>query len=205
MDYISDPPSSATRRTHAMQEEILEFWFGRPGTAEHGRSRSVWFRQDAAFDAQVRARFDTAIETALAGGFADWASPRGALARVLLLDQFTRNSFRDSPRAFAGDALAFAIAEEAIGRGDDRALASVERWFMYMPYQHAESLPAQERSVALFRALREETGLADPLRWAERHAEVIRRFGRFPHRNAILGRASTPEEIAFLAAPGSRF
>lgn len=188
-----------------MQEEILEFWFGRPGTPEHGVSRSVWFRKDPAFDAEIWARFGVAIETALAGGFADWASPRGALARILLLDQFTRNSFRDSPRAFAGDTQALAIAEGMVARGEDRALASLERWFVYLPYAHAESAYAQEQSLALFRRLREETGLADPLPWAERHAAVIRLFGRFPHRNAILGRPSTPEEVAFLAAPGSRF
>jgi uncharacterized protein (DUF924 family) len=188
-----------------MQEEILEFWFGRRGTPEHGGSRSVWFRKHPAFDAEILARFGVAIETALAGGFADWASPRGALARILLLDQFTRNGFRDTPRAFAGDARALAIAEELVARGDDLALAPLERWFVYMPYAHAESSYVQEQSLTLFRRLRDETGLAEPLPWAERHAAVIRLFGRFPHRNAVLDRASTPEEVAFLAAPGSRF
>ena len=188
-----------------MQEEILEFWFGRPDTADYGSAREAWFRKDAASDAAIGERFGTAIETALSGGFADWTAPRATLARILLLDQFTRNSFRDTPRAFAGDALALALAEKAIARGDDGNLIPVERWFMYMPYVHAESLSAQERAVSLFRRLRDETGLAEPLGWAERHAEVIRLFGRFPHRNAILGRVSTPEEVAFLAAPGSRF
>jgi uncharacterized protein (DUF924 family) len=188
-----------------MLEEILDFWFGRPGTPEHGMSRSVWFRKDLAFDADVWARFGVAIETALAGGFADWTSPRGALARILLLDQFTRNCFRDTPRAFAGDAPALALAENVVARGDDRALSPLERWFVYMPYVHAESAYAQEQSVKLFQRLRDETGLAEPLPWAERHAAVIRLFGRFPHRNAILDRPSTPEEVAFLAAPGSRF
>lgn len=188
-----------------MQEDILEFWFGRPGSAEYGQSRDVWFRKDAAFDAEVLARFGVAIETALAGGFADWSSPREALARVLLLDQFTRNAFRDTPRAFAGDERALEAAGEAVARGDDGALAPLERWFMYLPYEHAESQDMQERSLALFRRLREQTGLADPLAWAEKHTAVIRLFGRYPHRNAILGRVSTPEEIAFLAAPGSRF
>jgi uncharacterized protein (DUF924 family) len=188
-----------------MQEEILDFWFGRPGTPEHGNSRRVWFRKDASFDGEIWARFGVAIETALAGGFVDWVSPRGALALILLLDQFTRNCFRDTPRAFAGDAPALAIAEDAVARGDDLALAPLERWFVYMPYVHAESPYMQEQSLALFRRLIEETGLAEPLPWAERHAAVIRLFGRFPHRNAILGRPSTPEEVAFLAAPGSRF
>jgi len=188
-----------------MQEEILEFWFGRPGTAEHGSSRRIWFRKDPVFDAEIWARFGVAIETALAGGFADWVSPRGALARILLLDQFTRNCFRDTPRAFSGDAAALAAAEDVVARGDDRALAPLERWFVYLPYAHAESLYTQEQSLTLFRRLRDETGLAEPLPWAERHSAVIRLFGRFPHRNAILGRESTPEEIEFLKQPGSGF
>jgi uncharacterized protein (DUF924 family) len=188
-----------------MQEEILEFWFGRPGTAEYGSTRNVWFRKDVAFDAAIRERFGAAIETALSGGFTDWTSPRGMLARILLLDQFTRNAFRDTPRAFAGDSLALTLAGEAIARGDDDRRIAVERWFMYMPFVHAESAPAQERAVELFRKLRDQAGLADPLQWAERHAAVVQRFGRFPHRNAILGRESTAEEVAFLAAPGSRF
>jgi len=188
-----------------MQDAILEFWFGRPGTADYGSTRQAWFRKDAAFDEAIRGRFGTAIETALSGGFTDWTAPRGTLARILLLDQFTRNSFRDTPRAFAGDALALALAEEATARGDDGNLIPVERWFMYMPYVHAESLSAQERGVSLFRRLRDETGLVEPLPWAERHAEIVRLFGRFPHRNATLGRESTPEEVVFLAVPGSRF
>ncbi len=188
-----------------MQEEILEFWFGRPGTADYGSTRKAWFRKDAAFDAAIRERFGAAIETALCGGFADWTAPRGTLACILLLDQFTRNTFRDTPRAFAGDTLALALAEEAIARGNDRNLIPVERWFMYMPYVHAESASAQQHAVSLFRRLHDETGLVEPLAWAERHAEIIRLFGRFPHRNAVLGRESTSEEVAFLAAPGSRF
>jgi len=186
-------------------EEILDFWFGPNASADYGSSRDVWFRKDALFDAAIRERFGDAIETALAGGFADWTSPQGFLARILLLDQFTRNSFRDTPRAFAGDAQALALAQGAVALGHDQKLVAVERWFMYMPFVHAESESAQARALSLFRALRDETGLADPLAWAERHAEIIRRFGRFPHRNAVLGRASTPEEIAFLAVPGSRF
>ena len=188
-----------------LQEEILEYWFGHPGAAEYGRTRDVWFRKDAGFDAAIRERFGAAIATALAGGFADWATPRGVLARIVLLDQFTRNCFRDTPGAFSGDVLALSLAKDAIARGDDRALIAVERWFMYMPLVHAESTATQEQAVSLFRRLRDETGLAEPLVWAERHAQTIRRFGRFPHRNAIVGRESTPDELAFLAAPGSRF
>ena len=188
-----------------LQDEILDFWFGPPSSPRYGPSHPEWFRKNPSFDAEIRERFGAAIETALAGGFADWTAPRAALARVLLLDQFTRNSFRDSARAFAGDPLALATAEASIARGDDRALIPVERWFMYLPFEHSEDLAKQERGIALCTRLRDETGLADPLVWVEKHAAVIRRFGRFPHRNAVLGRESTPEEIDFLARPGSRF
>jgi uncharacterized protein (DUF924 family) len=197
-----------------LQDEILDFWFGPRPSAVYGQSRPEWFRKDASFDAEIRARFGGAVETALAGGFADWidgrderpsSAARAALARVLLLDQFTRNIFRDSPRAFAGDTLALATAEVAIARGDDFALIPAERRFLYLPFEHSEDLATQERGIALYMRLRDETGDPDPLLWAEKHATVIRRFGRFPHRNAVLGRESTPEETAFLAGPGSRF
>jgi uncharacterized protein (DUF924 family) len=190
---------------HELQKQILDFWFGPSGSAEYGRMKKEWFRKDAAFDAAIRDRFGAAVETALTGGFADWKEPRTALARVLLLDQFTRNIFRDSPRAFAGDGLALATAQEAITRGDDAALNPVERRFMYLPFSHAEDPSAQARAVALCTRLRDETGDGDPLLWAEKHAAVVRRFGRYPHRNATLGRTSTLEEIAFLREAGSRF
>jgi uncharacterized protein (DUF924 family) len=188
-----------------LQNEILDFWFGQPGSAQYGQPRREWFRKIPEFDAEIRSRFGAAVERALAGEFTDWIAPRAVLARVLLLDQFTRNGFRGDPRAFAGDALALATAEEAIARGDDLALIPVERSFLYLPFAHAEDPAAQERSVALCTRLRDETGYGDPLPWAEKHAAVIRLFGRYPHRNAVLGRESTPEELAFLAAPGSRF
>ncbi len=186
-------------------DDILDFWFGPPSAPGFGEERTEWFRKDAGFDATIRSRFGNAIELALAGGFAEWDDPRRVLARVLLLDQFTRNSYRDTPRAFAGDALALSIAQHAVARGDDARLIPAERWFLYLPFEHAESMPAQERSVELYGRLTTETGLTDPLVWAKRHAVIIRRFGRFPHRNAVLGRESTPEEIEFLATPGSSF
>jgi uncharacterized protein (DUF924 family) len=189
----------------ALQDEILDFWFGPPASPRYGESRAEWFRKDPAFDAEIRMRFGAAIEQALAGAFADWTAPRATLARVLLLDQFTRNCFRESPRAFAGDPLALATAEAAVARGNDRILIPAERRFMYLPFEHSESLAAQERGLALCTRLRDDTGDGDALLWAEKHASIIRCFGRFPHRNAVLGRESTPEEIAFLATPGSRF
>jgi uncharacterized protein (DUF924 family) len=188
-----------------MHDEVLDFWFGPRGSAEHGKSRELWFRKDAAVDQSIRARFGGAVETALAGGFGEWTTPRGALARVLLLDQFTRNIYRETPRAFAGDSLALGISRAAVANRDDQALLPVERWFLYMPFEHAEDPAAQHASLDLFARLRDETGLIEPIAWAERHAAVIRRFGRYPHRNAILGRDSTAKEIEFLAKPGSEF
>lgn len=185
-----------------LAREILDFWFGEPPLVE----RSVWFRKDPAFDAGIRGRFGAAVAAARAGAFGEWChDPHGALARVVLLDQFTRNIYRDTPEAFSADERALATADDAIAKGFDRLLDCYERWFLYMPFVHSEDRAMQERSVALFTALAAEAGLDSPLPWAKRHAEVIRRFGRFPHRNAVLGRASTSEELAFLATPGSTF
>ena len=185
-----------------MQRDILEFWFGPPPL----RDRAEWFRKNPAFDGEIRARFGSAIGRAIAGGYRDWeTTAHGALARVLLLDQFTRNAFRDTPAAFAGDPEALAAARRAVRQGFDRALQPVERQFVYLPYEHAESAAAQDESLALFGALARETNSPGTLEWAEKHAAIIRRFGRYPHRNAALGRPSTAEEIAFLREPGSRF
>jgi uncharacterized protein (DUF924 family) len=185
-----------------LARDILVFWFGPPPL---GR-REVWFGKDPAFDATIRERFGEPIAAARAGAYGAWCDePRGALARVILLDQFTRNAFRDTPDAFSGDARALATADDAITRGFDRSLEPIERQFLYLPFEHSEDLAMQERSLALFGALAQETGDRSPLDWAERHAAIVRRFGRYPHRNAALGRASTPEEIAFLETPGSGF
>ena len=184
----------------ALAGDILAFWFG------SRKPDPRWFGKDPAFDAEIRARFGDAIEAAIGGGFGAWSgTPRGALARVLLLDQFTRNAFRDTPRAFAGDTLAREIAARAVDAGFDRMLDAFERWFLYLPFEHAEEAAAQDRSLELFGALARETGQRDPLEWAEKHAAIVRRFGRYPHRNAILGRTSTADEIAFLREPGSSF
>jgi uncharacterized protein (DUF924 family) len=184
------------------QDEVLAFWFGAPPHEE----RACWFRKDPAFDAEIRSRFGESIETALGGGWPDvGTTPHGSLALVLLLDQFTRNAFRDTPRAFAGDARALATSMAAITAAQDRGLDKYERWFLYMPFEHAEEMAAQERSLALFGALAAEAGDPGALKWAEKHAAIIRRFDRFPHRNAILGRNSTAEEVVFLQESGSRF
>lgn len=186
---------------------VLDFWFLPPDHPGHGAFRPEWFRKDAAFDAAIRERFGTEIEAALTGAIVD-GPDEAQLARILLLDQFTRNIFRGTPRAFAGDAQALAIATTLVAAGRDKNLPPIQRWFAYLPFEHSESLLGQERSVALFAGLRREMqteAFDSAYDYAMRHREVIARFGRFPHRNAILGRASTAEEIEFLTQPGSSF
>jgi uncharacterized protein (DUF924 family) len=189
-------------------QQVLDFWFGAPGTVGYGQARREWFVKQPAFDAEIRERFGALIDAAIQGGLRDWdeAGPQGVLARILLLDQFTRNAYRDTPAAFAGDALALAAAQALVDAGADRHLLPVQRSFVYMPFEHAEDAFMQERAVELFsRLAAEQPGFESSLDYAHRHRGVIARFGRFPHRNAILGRASTPEEIEFLQQHGARF
>jgi uncharacterized protein (DUF924 family) len=182
---------------------VLRFWFGDAPL----QARPQWFTKDAAFDTQVRERFGALIDAALRGELDAWhGAPDTALARLLLLDQFTRNAFRDTPRAFAGDALALAGAREMVRRGFDQVLAPLQCVFVYLPFEHAEDLQAQEEALRLYAALTaREPSLADNEEWARKHHVIVERFGRFPHRNAILGRDSTAEEVEFLKQPGSRF
>jgi uncharacterized protein (DUF924 family) len=157
-----------------------------------------WFEKDAALDEEIRRRFLDRHEAAAAGKLTAWEhTAEGALALLILLDQFPRNMFRGQARAFATDPLARAIASRAILNGFDGAIPAM-RTFFYLPFEHSEDLADQERGVALFKAV----GDADGLKWAALHADIIRRFGRFPHRNAVLGRVSTPEEQAFLDSGG---
>jgi uncharacterized protein (DUF924 family) len=189
-------------------QDVLDFWFGAPGTPGYGKPRAVWFRKDDRFDDEIRTRFGDAIAQAVAGGLREWDAegPQGMLARLIVLDQFTRNARRDTPGAFEGDLLALAAARTLVDSGAHLELIPVQRAFVYMPFEHAEDARAQEQSVELFTELaREHEGFADMLDYAHRHRGVIARFGRFPHRNPILGRASTPEETEFLGQPGSRF
>lgn len=171
--------------------EVVRFWLG--------QSDKVWFTADPAFDAQVRSRFAGLVDKARAGHLDDWAqSPEGALALVILLDQMTRNIYRDSPEMFAADGKALAIAKQAVAQGFDEALPKHQRRWLYMPFMHSEDLADQERSVALFT----RSDITGSIPFAVDHADIIRRFGRFPHRNALLGRQTTPEEEAFLAEGG---
>jgi uncharacterized protein (DUF924 family) len=169
-------------------EALLRFWFG-------DEARPRWFDATPAFDDLLRARYLTTWEAARDGALDLWAeTARGALALVIVLDQLPLNMFRGSPRSFETEAAARRIADAAIARGFDRELDDEEKGFLYLPFMHGEALADQERSLALYRA----AGLDS--RWAEHHHGIIRRFGRFPHRNAILGRASTAEELAWLAS-----
>jgi uncharacterized protein (DUF924 family) len=157
-----------------------------------------WFEKDAGFDAEISSRFRGTYEAAAAGGLAWDDNPQGALALLIVLDQLPRNMFRANARAFATDPLAREVAARAIARGFDQAVPTAERTFFYLPFEHSENLADQERCVALNRA----SGDADAAKWAELHADIIRRFGRFPHRNAVLGRTTTVEEQAFLDSGG---
>jgi len=193
--------------TERLWQAVLDFWFGPAGSPQHGQQRAEWFRKDPAFDASIRDRFGALIDAALAGELAGWAADApSALAQVIVLDQFTRNSFRDSARAFAGDARALAAAQVMVDSGQHLQLSGVQRSFVYLPFEHAEDRATQQQSVALFTQLgRDEPALAGLLEWAVKHQVIVERFGRFPHRNAALGRASTAEEAAFLQTPGSGF
>ena len=188
-------------------QDVLAFWFGAPDDPQHLLPRKQWFVKDDAFDAGIRERFGTLIEHAIAGDLAHWAATLSdALAQIVVLDQFTRNAFRGSARAFAGDARALAAARALVATGQDRALPGVQRQFVYLPFEHAEDLAMQRESIRLFARLeRDEPAVGELLIWAQRHHEIIERFGRFPHRNAALGRTSTPEELEFLRQPGSGF
>jgi uncharacterized protein (DUF924 family) len=165
---------------------IVAFW------REAGPDR--WFKKDSAFDNEIKQRFLATYEAAAAGKLTNWeSSADGALALLILLDQFPRNMFRGETRPFATDALARAVASRAILNGFDGASPDL-RGFFYLPFQHSENLADQERGVTLYKAIGDEDGL----KWAEIHADIIRKFGRFPHRNAVLGRVTTPEEQKFL-------
>jgi len=190
-------------------QSILEFWFGDPAdrAGEYGSFRKVWFKKDADFDQQIRQRFLSDYRRAVVGEYDAWVEqPHSALALVVLLDQFARNLFRGSPQSFAADPQALAVAATAISRGDEAVLQPVERFFLYLPFEHSEELADQHRSVQLFEALvAVAPALQHGLDYALRHRSVIKKFGGFPHRNTVLGRTSTAEELAFLQQPGSRF
>jgi uncharacterized protein (DUF924 family) len=174
---------------------ILHFWFTELTPKHH-------FAKDAALDEAIRTRFGAMLEAAARCELFAWrTTPEGRLAEVLVLDQFSRNVYRDTPRALAQDAIALALAQELVASGQDRSLPLAQRSFAYMPYMHSESALVHAQAVVLF----DQPGMEDTWRFELRHQAIIERFGRYPHRNAILGRESTPEELAFLSEPGSGF
>lgn len=176
-------------------QDILGFWFTELTPKQH-------FAKDAALDAQITQRYGATLATAAQGGLADWRrDAAGRLAEIIVLDQFSRNIHRDTPLAFVQDTLALALARELVALRLDTALPMAQRAFAYMPYMHSEDLAAHAEALPLF----SQPGLENNLQFLHRHTEIIRRFGRYPHRNSVLGRASTPEELAFLQQPGSSF
>ncbi|AJP57951.1 hypothetical protein UC34_15185 [Pandoraea vervacti] len=188
-------------------QAVLDFWFGTPGSDVYGMARAEWFRKSDAFDEEIRSRFGALHAQAVAGELSHWTqTPLGACALIVVLDQFSRNLFRHQAQAFAGDAQALAVARELVDAGDDQRLPTAQhRVFAYLPFEHDESLESQHVSLVLYEQLAQAFGLVDNLDYARKHAVIIERFGRYPHRNAALGRESTPEELAFLKQPGSSF
>ena len=189
------PPYSA--------QEVLDFWFGAQDAPGYGEARAAWFQKDEAFDAEIQRKFG-GLHAASSHGMLDYFwkdSAPGNLALVLTLDQFSRQLYRNDAKAFAQDAHALILAKHAIEQGFDKDALPVQRTFWYLPFEHSENLEDQDRSMELLKPL----GNPELTRYAEEHRAVIARFGRFPHRNAVLGRESTPEEEAYLAQPGSGF
>ncbi len=195
--------------TQAERDEataLIDFWFGPPRSPGRFQQREVWFKTDPGFDASLRERFGALRRRAAEGRCADWAlEAEPCLALILLLDQLPRNLFRGSGEAFASDPLARETARAALKRGFDRSLPATWRQFIYLPFEHSEDIADQELSLKLFAAMARDPAHAGLLDFARRHHAIIARFGRFPHRNAALGRVSTAEEEAFLKEPGSSF
>lgn len=184
-------------------QEVLDFWFGPEDAPGYGEPRAEWFKKDEAFDAEIAGRFG-GLHAAASHGMLDYFwkdTPNGNLALIIVLDQFSRQLYRGDAKAFASDKHALTLVKHAIEHGFDRDAPAVQRLFWYLPFEHSENLEDQDRSIELIKPL----GNAEWTRYAEEHRAVIARFGRFPHRNAALGRVSTPEEETYLAQPGSGF
>jgi uncharacterized protein (DUF924 family) len=182
----------------------LHFWFGE-GT-DYGKVQKRWFEKDPVFDALVTKRYQRLHQEMRDGAHRDWLNDaHGCLARIIVLDQFPRHIYRGAAAAFSTDAAAHEAARHLVDEGWDKTLLPVERMFAYLPFQHSESIAEQERAIRLYEPLKAFPETSDTDRYAVAHRDIIRRFGRFPHRNAALGRRSTPEEIEFLKQPGSSF
>ena len=191
---------------HPRATAVLDFWFGAPGTPEHGTNRAEWFKKDDAFDQLIVEHHMSDYEKAAAGHYDDWAeTAQGSLALLILLDQFPRNMFRDNPKSFATDDKALQIASAMVDRGDHKGLSKDEQFFVYLPFEHAEDIAMQERCLELTAAMPQGKAENSPYYWAKKHYDVIAQFGRFPHRNKVLGRDNTEEENAYLDQPGAGF
>ncbi|ACB00042.1 MULTISPECIES: DUF924 family protein [Cyanophyceae] len=188
-------------------QTVLNFWFGRPDAPDYGQPRKEWFRKSQAFDNAVAETLGPLYRKAIAAKFSTWRdAPESCLALILLFDQVPRNLFRGDPQAFATDPQALTLAKQVIAQKFDQDLWPIQRVFLYLPFEHSENLDDQYQSLALFRQLEKNTEMgSDFLEYAQRHFDVIQQFGRFPHRNQILGRTSTEAELDFLAQPGSSF
>jgi uncharacterized protein (DUF924 family) len=187
-------------------QEILDFWFGKSNSPEFGKSQKKWFEKNVDFDSEVRSRFLSQYELAVSGQLDSWQdSAQECLALIIILDQFSRNMFRGTSQAFATDSKALIAADRAVKNKFDRSLLAVQRWFLYLPFEHSENIEHQQKSVELFSQLGGDSENEMVIDYARRHLEIIERFGRFPHRNQILGRETTPEEAEFLKQPGSGF
>jgi uncharacterized protein (DUF924 family) len=201
MPFAPDHPPLPARAL-----DLFDFWFGPPDHPERHHHKQIWFRSTPEFDAAVRDGFAGDHDLAVAGALADWEElPLGALAQVMLLDQVPRNIFRSTPRAFASDHLALAAANRALDRGFDRLVPDAWRLFFYLPFEHSEVLADQQQGLDLMLAIPPVPGRTGDGKMTRLHFEIIERFGRFPHRNAILGRESTVEELAFLIEDDHRF
>jgi uncharacterized protein (DUF924 family) len=201
MPFAADPAPLPARA-----QAFFDFWFGGPDHPQRYHHRQIWFRSTSEFDAAVYENFAADHEQAIAGAHASWEDePLSALALVMLLDQVPRNIFRSTPQAFRGDALALATTNRALARGFDQAVPDAWRLFFYLPFEHSEVLADQQRGLDLLLALPPVEGRKSDGHMTRLHLEIIERFGRFPHRNAILGRESTEEELAFLIECEHRF
>ncbi len=200
------PADKETTRTIVQAADILDFWFGTPDDPAWGKNRKAWWLKDAAFDDEVRVRFLATHEAAARGDLDSWSgTASGSLALLILLDQFPRNMFRGEPRTYDTDAQARAVAKTALDQGFEDGLTDIQRMFLYMPFQHSERLDDQLRSLTLYDRFSEGGDAAESKKSAQRHYEIVARFGRFPHRNTVLGRSATAEELAFLKEPNSSF
>lgn len=187
-------------------KDILDFWFGKSTSIDYGKPQKFWFIKDLEFDKEIRSRFLYTYELAASHQLDNWKnSPLSCLALIIVLDQFPRNIFRQQPQSFATDAQALELAKYAICQEFDCRLFPVQRWFIYLPFEHSENLTHQHQAVALFSTLRDDPDSVSSIEYAYRHLKVIERFGRFPHRNPILARVSTAKELDFLKQPGASF